>query len=193
MASPQQHNQGGQTDWAAVCREREAKQAVEDARRQALHAQIRPRMLQATGSTAEMRLILQVMLDMVAWGLGADVMTLHGHTRESFSHALKDLSADELRVLLLDVVLTYGCATNEYDEEDTKVVLHAAAACYGVDPEAIPTPSTAGAGAPEADAGAGNGQAKVKPNAPAVAGHEQKVDDGCAVDVEWKFPSRAYP
>ncbi len=174
---------GSGTDWEAQRREREAAATAENERRRAVHAAVRPRMLAAPGSTDDLRLVLLFVLKDIANEVEQVVLPLYGidpRARARLPEAVQALSADQLRTLLLDLVIEEGTQV-DYDPESGRELLDMAARLYGVDPEATPTPSSAGASAEEAAAGAGKPKSAPKGKGKTAAVVEIQTDEASAV------------
>jgi ParB-like chromosome segregation protein Spo0J len=143
-----QGSRGSVRDWQAEQREREAAAQAETERRRQVSEQLRPLMLKATGSTGELRLIALLALRGCEPEICQQALAFQGveatHDVATQLEALAPLSADALRVLLLDLVLAQACDVNAYNLADGQLEIATMAALYSA---GVPTPSTAGASA----------------------------------------------
>ena len=137
-----------QRDWQAEARDRDAAAQIETERRRQVAEQLRPLMVKAAGSTGELRLIALLALRGCEPEICQQALALHGleasHQVADQLEALAPLSADALRVLLLDLVLAQACDVDPWRLTDGQLEITTLASLYSA---GVPTPSTAGAGA----------------------------------------------
>lgn len=172
-AQPKAKPAGKQRDWEAERREQEKAREIEQKRRDAMAGSIRDAMRKGEGSTFELRLVVWLLLQDMAYEVEQTVLKLHGidHGNRRDYAWLDAFNAEQLRHLLLDLVLETARDVG-YEPED-RHLFDLLAQHYGVaDPTS--TPSTAGAGADEAAAGAGDGQAE---DAAAAGGADESQKD----------------
>lgn len=150
-----QQGRGGQRDWEAEHRERQAQVDAERERRAALHPQLRARMLAATPSADELRLVLWMAADGgVDWQVKEKTMARHGiecDHRSGFDWTAP-LAPDQMRMVLLDLLLDWACDV-EHQPENNRPLFDRLVAMYGTGDESTSTPPPAGASAKSAGAG----------------------------------------
>ena len=143
-----------QRDWEAETRQREEAVRAEAARREALHPQIRTRMLAATPGAVELRLVVWMVLQGMDWHVQEVSLARHGITPPSGHSSyqwLDALAPDTLHALLMDLLLDQACDV-AHEPDSNRPLFELLAGLYGV-PTAVQsasTPSTAGASAEEA-------------------------------------------
>jgi ParB/RepB/Spo0J family partition protein len=158
-AKPKPESSGRQQrDRETERREREVAMAAESTRRGTLHPEIRTRMLAAQGSAVELRLIAWLLSQQLDWQVEQRALARHGITPENGYADRADFgwldafSADQLRVLLMDLVLDQAIEL-EYEETSNRPLFELVASVYGVDtgdgsPAAAATDSTGQESAP---------------------------------------------
>lgn len=182
---------GQQRDWEAERRERQEACDAERKRRDALVEPIRAAMMAAPGSTFELRQMAGLMLNAVDWQVRERVLALYGiadHHRLMDAEWLTPLTADQLRILALDILLE-NARDVDHQPDDNRELFDQLAQHYGVATDPTSTPSTAGAGAEEAAAGAGDGQAEE--GAAAGGADESQKDEAPAGAVAGQKDKRA--
>jgi ParB/RepB/Spo0J family partition protein len=144
-----QQGRGGQRDYEAERRERQAAVDAEQQRRAALLPQLRDRMLAATPSADELRLVLWMAASGgVDWQVKEKAAARHGvdtDDRKGFEWT-DNMAPDQMRLMLMDLLLEWGCDV-EYQPDDNRPLFDRLVAMYGAGDEGTSTPPTAGAGA----------------------------------------------